>query len=133
MEHQEKRYHYVRFVKDFRVMRSPKKKFEPQTIGEVLDDIVGSKALKTGLTNAKVVQIWSKLMGENIERYTDKIIVRNKTLTISLSSAPLREELTYGKEKIIRMINEETGVKLIEKNYISLKMSLCEKNEIEFQ
>lgn len=96
-------------------MRSPKKKFEPQTIGEVLDDIVGSKALKTGLTNAKVVQLWSKLMGENIERYTDKIIVKNKTLIISLSSAPLREELTYGKEKIIKMINEETGVKLIEK------------------
>ena len=96
-------------------MRSPKKKFEPQTIGEVLDDIVGSKALKNGLTNAKVVQLWSKLMGENIERYTDKIIVKNKTLTISLSSAPLREELTYGKEKIIKMINEETGVKLIEK------------------
>ena len=65
-------------------MRSPKKKFEPQTIGEVLDDIVGSKALKTGLTNAKVVQLWSKLMGENIERYTDKIIVKNKTLTIYL-------------------------------------------------
>lgn len=96
-------------------MRSPKKKFEPQTIGEVLDDIVGSKALKTGLTNAKVVQLWSKLMGENIERYTDKIIVKNKTLTIFLSSAPLREELTYGKEKIIKMINKETGVKLIEK------------------
>ena len=65
-------------------MRSPKKKFEPQTIGEVLDDIVGSKALKTGLTNAKVVQLWSKLMEENIERYTDKIVVRKKTLTISL-------------------------------------------------
>ena len=96
-------------------MRLPKKKFEPQTIGEVLNDIVGSKALKTGLTNAKVVQLWSKLMGENIERYTDKIIVKNKTLTIYLSSAPLREELTYGKEKIIKMINEETGVKLIEK------------------
>ena len=60
-------------------MKSPKKKFEPQTIGEVLDDIVGSKALKTGLNNAKVVQLWSKLMGENIERYTDKIIVKNKT------------------------------------------------------
>tara|TARA_B100001093_G_C26818369_1_gene1010761 strand:+ start:1174 stop:1476 length:303 start_codon:yes stop_codon:yes gene_type:complete len=96
-------------------MRLPKKKFEPQTIGEVLNDIVGSKALKTGLTNAKVVQLWSKLMGENIERYTDKIIVKNKTLTIYLSSAPLREELTYGKEKIIKMINEETGVKVIEK------------------
>ena len=96
-------------------MRSPKKKFEPQKIGEILDDIVRSKALRTGLTNAKVTQLWSKLMGENINRYTDKIIVKNKTLTIYLSSAPLREELIYGKDKIIRLINDETGIKLIEK------------------
>ena len=96
-------------------MRSRKKKFEPQTIGEVLDDIVRSKALKNGLTNEKISQLWTKLMGENITKYTDKIIVKNKTLIITLSSAPLREELIYGKEKIIRMINEETDVKLIEK------------------
>ena len=96
-------------------MKSPKKKFEPQIIGKVLYDIVHSKALKTGLTNAKVGQLWSKLMGENINSYTDKIIVKNKTLIIYLTSAPLREELTYGKDKIIKMINEETGIKLIEK------------------
>lgn len=96
-------------------MRSPKKKFEPQNISEVLDDIVNSKALKKGLTNAKVSQLWPKLMGENIDSYTDKLIVKNKILTISLTSAPLREELTYGKDKIIKMINEETGAKLIEK------------------
>tara|TARA_S200000501_G_scaffold348447_1_gene363664 strand:+ start:422 stop:724 length:303 start_codon:yes stop_codon:yes gene_type:complete len=96
-------------------MRSPKKKFEPKTIGRILDDIVSSKALKKGLTNEKVNQLWSKLMGENIDRYTDKIIVKNKTVTIYLSSAPLREELTYGKDKIIKLINEETDVKLIEK------------------
>ena len=96
-------------------MRSPKKKFEPKTIGRILDDIVSSKALKKGLTNEKVNQLWSKLMGENIDRYTDKIIVKNKTVTIYLSSAPLREELTYGKDKIIKLINEETDVKLTEK------------------
>ena len=96
-------------------MSSHKKKFEPQTIGEILDDIVHSKALKNGLTNAKVSQLWCKLMGDNINRYTSKIIVKNKTLTIYLSSAPLREELTYGKDKIIKLINDEIGIKLIEK------------------
>ena len=96
-------------------MSSPKKKFKPQSIGEILDEIVRSKALKTGLTNAKINQIWFKLMGENISKYTYKIIFKNKTLTIYLTSAPLREELTFGKDKIIKLINEETGTKLIEK------------------
>tara|TARA_B100000941_G_scaffold285963_1_gene258763 strand:+ start:631 stop:933 length:303 start_codon:yes stop_codon:yes gene_type:complete len=96
-------------------MSSPKKKFTPQSIGEILDEIVRSKALKTGLTNAKINQIWFKLMGKNISKYTYKIIFKNKTLTIYLTSAPLREELTFGKDKIIKLINEETGTKLIEK------------------
>lgn len=96
-------------------MKSPKRKFEPQSLRKVLDDITQSKALKAGITNAKVNELWSQLMGENINRYTEKIILKNKVLTISLNSAPLREELTYGKEKIIRMMNEELGVALVEK------------------
>ena len=85
-------------------MKSPKRKFEPQSLRKVLDDITQSKALKAGIANAKVNELWSQLMGENINRYTEKIILKNKVLTISLNSAPLREELTYGKEKIIRMM-----------------------------
>tara|TARA_X000000950_G_scaffold39392_2_gene42292 strand:+ start:1755 stop:2057 length:303 start_codon:yes stop_codon:yes gene_type:complete len=96
-------------------MKSPKRKFEPQSLRKVLDDITQSKALKAGITNTKVNELWSQLMGENINRYTEKIILKNKVLTISLNSAPLREELTYGKEKIIRMMNEELGVALVEK------------------
>ena len=96
-------------------MNSSERKFGPQIISKVLDEIIHSKALNKGLINAKVRQLWPSLMGENIDRYTKKIIVRNKTLIISLSSAPLREELTYGKEKIVKMINKELGKKLIEK------------------
>ena len=96
-------------------MNSSERKFEPQIISKVLDEIFHSKALNKGIINAKVRQLWPSLMGENIDRYTEKIIVRNKTLIISLSSAPLREELTYGKEKIVKMINKELGRKLIEK------------------
>ena len=96
-------------------MNSSERKFEPQIISKVLDEIIHSKALNKGLINAKVRQLWPSLMGENIDSYTEKIIVRNKTLIISLSSAPLREELTYGKEKIVKMINKELGRKLIEK------------------
>ena len=96
-------------------MNSSERKFEPQIISKVLDKIIHSKALNKGIINAKVRQLWPSLMGENINRYTEKINVRNKTLIVSLSSAPLREELTYGKEKIVKMINKELGKKLIEK------------------
>ena len=37
------------------------------------------------IANAKVNELWSQLMGENINRYTEKIILKNKVLTISLN------------------------------------------------
>ena len=41
--------------------------------------------------------------------------VKNKTLYVKLSSSVLREELSYGKEKIIKMINEEMGKEVVTK------------------
>jgi len=54
-------------------------------------------------------------MGQGVVSYTEKVQLQNKTLVISLSSSVLREELSYGKEKIITMMNEELGEELISK------------------
>jgi hypothetical protein len=96
-------------------MKSPKRKFEPQSIGKVLDEIVQSKALKTGITNARINELWYELMGTNMTHYTEKITLKGNTLFVSLNNAALREELSYGKEKIREMMNEQLGSEVLEK------------------
>jgi len=96
-------------------MANSKRKFEPQLLGKVLSEIVESKALSRGITNEKMNGLWNQLLGDNISQFTDKVELRNETLYVSLSSAPLREELSYGKEKIMRMLNEEMGKETIKK------------------
>ena len=96
-------------------MANSKRKFEPQLLGKVLSEIVESKALYRGITNEKINGLWNQLLGDNISQFTDKVELRNETLYVSLSSAPLREELSYGKEKIMRMFNEEMGKETIKK------------------
>ena len=96
-------------------MANSKRKFEPQLLGKVLSEIVESKALSRGITNEKINGLWNQLLGDNISQFTDKVELRNETLYVSLSSAPLREELSYGKEKIMRMLNEEMGKETIKK------------------
>ena len=54
-------------------------------------------------------------MGFNVNSYTNEIHLKNKTLYVSLSSSVLRQELSYGKQKIISLINEEIGEKIINK------------------
>ena len=96
-------------------MANSKRKFEPQLLGKVLSEIVESKALYRGITNEKINGLWNQLLGDNISQFTDKVELRNETIYVSLSSAPLREELSYGKEKIMRMLNEEMGKEIIKK------------------
>ena len=48
-------------------------------------------------------------MGETISKRTEKIIFKDEVLSIYLNSAPLKEELTYGREKIIQLLNQELG------------------------
>lgn len=96
-------------------MKLSKRKFEPQTIGKVLDEIVQSKALKSGIINARINELWYELMGSHMTSYTEKITLRGNTLFVSLNNAALREELGYGKDKILEMMNEQLGSEILEK------------------
>ena len=54
-------------------------------------------------------------MGPGVATHTTSVKLNNKTLIIQLKSSVLREELSYGKEKIIKMMNEELGKEVLSK------------------
>ena len=54
-------------------------------------------------------------MGNGVNNYSTAVSLQRDTLYIQLSSSVLREELSYGKEKIITMLNEELGKDIIKK------------------
>ena len=54
-----------------------------------------------------VEKAWKDLMGNGVNSYTQEVILKGTTLYVKLTSAVLREELSYGKQKIISLINEE--------------------------
>lgn len=88
---------------------------EEQDIGSVLKAFVKENKLDQGLNHVNVKEVWYSQMGPVIKKYTNTIRLKEDTLIVSLSSSVLREELSYGKEKIIRMLNESLGQDLIKK------------------
>ena len=54
-------------------------------------------------------------MENGVSNYTSDVSLKNKTLYIKLSSPALKEELSYGKEKLIRLINERFEKIIVEK------------------
>ena len=85
------------------------KKYNDQPISEVLKELVAKNNWKSKLYQNKVKEIWVLSMGPSISSYTREIKLSRKKLFISIASAPLRQELSYSKTKIIELINEGLG------------------------
>jgi hypothetical protein len=76
-------------------------------IGDVLKEFIQVNKLEGGMNKIDVEAAWKSLMGNGVNSYTKEVVLKGSTLYVSLTSAVLREELSYGKQKIIAMINEE--------------------------
>lgn len=85
------------------------------SIGDVLKDFIKTNKLEKGLDKIGVKEAWHTVMGAAISKYTTNLLLDRDTLFVELSSSVLREELSYGKEKIIKLLNEELGKELIAK------------------
>ena len=85
------------------------KKSNEVSLKQVLKEMVETYRLQSRLNQTKIRAFWEKSMGSAILRYTKDIKLRRNKLYISIESAPLRQELSYGKEKIRRLLNEELG------------------------
>lgn len=86
---------------------------EESPIGDVLKQFITQNKLEVGMDVVNVRDAWKNLMGNGVNNYTTEIQLKGSTLYVALSSAVLREELSYGKDKIIRMINEELRKDLV--------------------
>ena len=92
-----------------------KRNNDNQSIEDILKEFVDKNNLQTGLDKVNVREAWANLMGNGVNNYTTAIELKHEILYVQLSSSVLREELSYGNEKIIMMLNEAIGKPIIKK------------------
>jgi Dna[CI] antecedent, DciA len=83
------------------------------SIGKAIQEFLKKSKLKGGIQALQIEEIWGELMGKTIARYTDKIEIINNTLFISTTVAPLRNELLYQKDTVMKRVNEALGERII--------------------
>jgi len=81
-----------------------KRENESASIKDLMDIFINGSKLKKGFQKMNIEEAWAKLMGAGVS-----------SLIVSLSSSVLREELSHGKAKIIKMLNDELGETLVKK------------------
>ena len=84
-------------------------------IKNLLEKFLKKNNLEKGLLDLEVKRAWHELMENGVSNYTTGVTLKNKTLYIKLSSPALKEELSYGKEKLMKLINERFKKKIVQK------------------
>ena len=88
---------------------------EHVSLAQALGKFLNSYKLQEGVDEIEIQRIWKIIMGRNISNYTTSVKLKNQTLTITILSSVLQEELSYTKEKIIQLLNKQLGRKVVKK------------------
>jgi len=80
---------------------------DERPISDVIKVFMEDNKLQSGMDKIDAAQAWKDLMGNGVNHYTQEVVLKGDKLYVSLSSSVLREELSFGKQKIIAMLNEE--------------------------
>jgi len=90
-----------------------KRKSEFVSIKDIMQDVLQENKLQKGMDLVAIKEAWIEVMGKGVNSYTKDIQFKNGILLVKLTSSVLREELSYGKDKIIHLLNENLHKTLI--------------------
>jgi len=86
-----------------------------QSLGDALSKFTEQKKMKNPVNEIRIINFWKELMGNLVDKYTEKIYLNRETLFIKVGPDALKNELLYSRETIIQKINEKFGTVLIKK------------------
>lgn len=89
------------------------KKKNDHSLQEAMKDMLQELRLTPQVNETRIQMLWEKLMGKTIGTYTSQVSLRKGVLHLTILSASLKHELSYAKDKIRNLLNEELGEEVI--------------------
>jgi hypothetical protein len=83
------------------------------SMGDALKKFLQKSRLNGYMQALQIEDVWEKIMGKTIAKYTEKIQIHGNVLYITTSVAPLKQELLYQKDKIIERVNDVLGANTV--------------------
>lgn len=81
------------------------KKSNEQSLGEVIQEFLKANNLSEKFLETEIYARWEELVGRAVNLKTRKVIFNNGVLTVFLTSAVVRNELSINKTSFVNKIN----------------------------
>lgn len=86
---------------------------EAEPIGKLVQYYLRQESLETPLNERRLINAWAEVLGPAISAYTGQLFIRNQVLYVHLTSAALRQELSMGRDLLVRNLNKHVGAQVI--------------------
>ncbi|MCS6823215.1 MAG: DUF721 domain-containing protein [Cytophagaceae bacterium] len=83
-----------------------KRRAEVSPLKEAIDEMLKAYKISNKYRETQLIQSWKDIMGQAIANRTNKLYIKKRKLYVELTSAPLRMELSMGKEKLLQVLNK---------------------------
>lgn len=89
------------------------RKDNKQTLGQAIRSLISDLGMEDKLYAVQVEELFVEMMKGVIMKYVEKMTVSERILYVKMNSPELKNELQYGKSKIIAHINEGIGAEYL--------------------
>ncbi len=91
------------------------KRTEAQSVGEIIRNIIENNGNAEQFNRQKIAYLWSEIVGPVINQQTIRRYVDGDILHVYIASAPLKSELAFMIEPLVKTLNEAVGSHVISK------------------
>ncbi|WP_226389973.1 DUF721 domain-containing protein [Penaeicola halotolerans] len=91
-----------------------KRKSNISPLKEAIDQLLKTYQIKDKFEEKSLISSWEKLMGTPIAKRTSSLYIKDKKLFVTLTSAPLKQEMMMTRHKVMEIIVQEFGKDVVE-------------------
>ncbi len=89
------------------------KRTEPKLIVDIIRESLERDGIESRFNEQRAAYLWGDVVGPGVNRYTTRRYVEHGVLHVFLSSASLKQELSFMRQAIIKSLNAAVGTAVI--------------------
>jgi predicted nucleic acid-binding Zn ribbon protein len=89
--------------------------FNNQPIGAIIKEWIKQRGLEKKMMRVDAITTYREVVGEFISKHTTKAEIFGKTLSVSIDSGVIKQELSMNRQNVVQQINEKMGQPIIDR------------------
>lgn len=91
-----------------------KRETNKESVKEIIERYLEVYKMRDKLTAMDLEKAWPQIVGPSVARHTTEIKLQKNVLLLRFDSSIIKQELSFGKEKISKAVNEHFGKNIIQ-------------------